>query len=571
MRAGGASARFRAYRNNKEDAAVLEALRKNSKNAIIYVLFGVIIAVFVINFGPGSRGCESTGGRAYAARVDGATVGENEFRYAYVYWINQIERLYGPQPAEVARAQKLKERVMNQLIQRELLAQEAQRMGFDVSDDEVNKLIEDGRFYVLGRLDKTEAFQKDGVFDYQRLQSFCRNRLGVDVATFIEVQKREMLADQLRQLVQGASRVPLDEVKLDYDARSTQVNLQFVRFQPSRFLDEIAPTQAEIETYKKSHEAEIKKTYEERPYLYKKLDKHAHLRRILAAVDKDAKDADVAKAKAKIDEAARRVKAGQPFAEVAKALSDDTHSKNRGGEFGWHKKEFTGLGKILDEKIFAAKPGDVIGPDKDDRGFELVKVEGFREGDLTLEQVASEIAEEQLRTEQAKQRARAEAEKALAAVRAGTPLDKQFPKPEGLDEMDPVKKMSLPPWAQESGPFSRRGDMIPEVGVSPELMKRAFDAKQGDVIGPLEVSAGFVVAVLKERKDPDADFFAKHQTEELQKAEREKAAAIFHDWAQQRCTEARDAGRIKVNDEVLVYEGLPPLKTETKYEPCAKL
>src|SRR5947208_531191 len=164
---------------------MLAALRKNSRNAIIYVLFGVIIAVFVINFGPGSRGCEEKGGRSYAARVDGATVSENEFRYAYVFLLNRQERFYGgPIPAEIARSQKAKERVMQLLIERELLAQEAQRMGFAVSDDEVNKLIEDGYFYILGSRVKEEQFQKEGVFDYRRLQSFCRNQFGADVATF---------------------------------------------------------------------------------------------------------------------------------------------------------------------------------------------------------------------------------------------------------------------------------------------------------------------------------------------------------------------------------------------------
>ena len=36
---------------------MLAAMRANSRNVIIYVLFGILIAVFVINFGPGSNGC----------------------------------------------------------------------------------------------------------------------------------------------------------------------------------------------------------------------------------------------------------------------------------------------------------------------------------------------------------------------------------------------------------------------------------------------------------------------------------------------------------------------------------
>ena len=52
---------------------MLAAMRRNSRNVIIYVLFGVIIAVFVINFGPGSRGCGGevgTGGRSLGLAFD---------------------------------------------------------------------------------------------------------------------------------------------------------------------------------------------------------------------------------------------------------------------------------------------------------------------------------------------------------------------------------------------------------------------------------------------------------------------------------------------------------------------
>src|SRR4051812_38641630 len=104
---------------------MLEAMRRNSRNAIIYILFGVIIAVFVINFGPGSRGCTpGGGGSTYAAKVAGSTLTEQDFRFAYI-------ALGGTQfPGQMARERHLKEFVMDKLIERELFAQEAERLGF---------------------------------------------------------------------------------------------------------------------------------------------------------------------------------------------------------------------------------------------------------------------------------------------------------------------------------------------------------------------------------------------------------------------------------------------------------
>ena len=77
---------------------MLEMLRRNSRNAIIYVLFGVIIAVFIINFGPGSRGCTpGAGATVYAAKVSGVTLTEQDFRFTYLAVTN------GQVPAQVAQ------------------------------------------------------------------------------------------------------------------------------------------------------------------------------------------------------------------------------------------------------------------------------------------------------------------------------------------------------------------------------------------------------------------------------------------------------------------------------------
>src|SRR3954465_9146937 len=98
---------------------MLEMLRRNSRNAVIYVLFGVIIAVFIINFGPGSKGCSPGGGATtYAAKVSGSTLTEQDFRFAY------IALTRGQVPSQLAQDRKLKEFVMDKLIERELLAQE---------------------------------------------------------------------------------------------------------------------------------------------------------------------------------------------------------------------------------------------------------------------------------------------------------------------------------------------------------------------------------------------------------------------------------------------------------------
>ncbi|MSP61553.1 MAG: hypothetical protein EXR72_14685 [Myxococcales bacterium] len=542
---------------------MLDVLRKNSRNAIIYVLFGVIIAVFVINFGPGSR-TDDGGGFDYAVKVSGSPISEMEYRYAY------IAMGYGNEPAQFSRQLRRREFVMDRIIERELRAQEADRLGFEVSKKQIEQMVEDGRMYIFGNRVKVEEFAKDGVFDYERFSKFCQNRLGVTVKRFIEQQQRELMADEVKQLVLGATKVTPDEVKSDYDQKNLQVNLEYVRF-AKQLGDDAAPTAAEVEAWKKTHEAEVQKIFETRSYLYKKVDKHARLRQILVTAAKGAPEAEVAAAKVKIDDAKKKIDGGQDFAEIAKQVSDDAHTKGRGGDGGWRKKGFTGLGTVLDEKVFTAKEATIIGPERTDRGFELVKVEGFREGDLTIAQVGTEIAEELLRTESGKVKARADAEAAAAKVKGGAKLEELFPKLSDTGETtDPAKGKAAAGGAhlEETGLFARRGDIIPELGIAPELAKRAFDLKVGELVGPFDVGGGVVVARLKERKEPDGEYFEKHKEEELRKAAKEKGAEVLSAWTQKRCIEVRDDGRIKVNENVLSYDGTPAKPGESRYEAC---
>src|SRR3954470_13281828 len=126
---------------------MLEQMRKSSQSLLIYVLFGIVIAVFIINFGPQSHGgCEGDGrtGDHYAAKIAGDVISTNDFRYGFLV-------LGGAQyPSNIAKQQHLKEMVMDKLIERELLAQEAERLGFVVTDDEVEDMIADAKIIGLG-------------------------------------------------------------------------------------------------------------------------------------------------------------------------------------------------------------------------------------------------------------------------------------------------------------------------------------------------------------------------------------------------------------------------------------
>jgi peptidyl-prolyl cis-trans isomerase D len=561
---------------------MLEAMRRNSRNAIIYVLFGIIIAVFIINFGPGSRGgCAPSSPNAHlAAKVGGTSVSEQDFRFAYLQCANDqacmYQALITKRGGMSGKERQIKEFVMDGLIERELLATEAERLGFAVSEKEVEDMIAQGQFMFLGVRRIESYVLKDGKFDYERFKKVAENQLGLKVNRFIEVERRELLADKAREVMKIGSKVSPEEVKADYELRGLQVNLEYAKFASRKYEDESEPSAAEIDAYVKAHPAELKKTYEERAYLYKKQDRQARLRHVVIELEKDAPADKVEKAKKQIDAAAAKVKAGAAFAGVAGEMTTEARSKHRGGLIGWRKKGFTGLSDAVDAKVFAAKKGEVVGPERTDRGFELVLVEDFREGDLPLESAEREIAETEVQRERAKVKAKDDAQAILDRVKKGEKLEDLIPKEKPDNDKAEAQAHSFKandaPRLQETSLFSRRGEIVENIGVSKELSKRAFELKVGEVAGPFDVSGSWVIVRAKEHRDPDMKDFDKRKAELERESARQKWVSVVDSWSKQRCTEVKSAGGIWINDEVIGAGGEGPVGVQIKglkYEACS--
>jgi len=382
-------------------------------------------------------------------------------------------------------------------------------------------------------------------------------------------------------------KVSMDEVKTESERKERQVNLEYVRF-PSRKYEERQdePTDAELNAYVKAHEADLKKTYEQRKFMYDKVPKELRLRQILvkaASSSTDAgKAADSAADKAaekKAGELAARIKKGEPFAKVAKESSDDTATRARGGEVGWRRKGQTPFDAAGDDKLFAAKTGEVVGPIKSGAGWWLAVSEGTREGDLGFDAVKQELAVEKVRQDKAMAMAKGDADAALAKAKApaaaGKTLKDLF---SGKAESKPGEKAkaeagedeSAAPRAEETGLFARRagrdGAIVEGIGTSNALAKAAFDLKpDAPLAGPFDLAGSWVIVRLKERKDPDMAEFDKKKAELRNDAELTKWIEVLTDWSHERCVEAKSARKITVNRDVLRYEDSsePP-----PYEPC---
>ncbi len=94
---------------------------------------------------------------------------------------------------------------------------------------------------------------------------------------------------------------------------------------------------------------------------------------ILVTVKPDASDADKAAAKKKADDIAAKVRANPAdFAKLAKEFSQDPGSAAQGGDLGSFPHD--AMVKPFADAVFAAKPGDIVGPVLSDFGYHVIKV-----------------------------------------------------------------------------------------------------------------------------------------------------------------------------------------------------
>jgi peptidyl-prolyl cis-trans isomerase D len=584
--------------------------RKSAQSLLVYVLFGIIITVFIINFGPHSRsgggGCDGgPGGDESAATVAGNDVPSSAFRYAFM--------LMGGanQPPQMLKMRRFKETVMDRLLERELLAEQAQRMGFAVDEDDVHKLLLDGRIVGLGLPHTVSRIQKDGVFNYDLFKNFSQYELGLSPEAFVAQQERELLAARMRDFLRATVTVSPEELRADFESKNRQVNLEYVRFPSRKYEAQIEPTPAELAAYMKepSNAAKLKETFEQRKSLYTDIPGEVRVREIVvkvpnAAGDGEPTEGEQATGRTRAEAVvARLAEKGEPFAKVAREVSEDEDSATRGGELGWRRKGGLGLADADEAKLFAAQPGQVVGPFKTSRGEVILQAGPSRHGTLSYDDVKEELAEERIKQDRAVELARQKAEAALTLARspdnAGKSFKDLFPgdaaagtgqtkaevaakdkaakldsKKKGLagaSSAGPGGAATLAPGearAEETGLFSRRGSIVEQVGDSPALAKAAFELKpESPVAGPFEIAGSYVVVRLKERKDPDYSELDKKKDELRGEAELIKWNEVFTDWVQNQCREEKAAGRLSVNRSILRYEDS---KDPPPNEPCSR-
>jgi len=476
-------------------------LRILREHASSWMLKGILILVAVTFISWGGYSFFREKKVTYAAQVNGVTVEWREYNDALQNAIKQYREAMGPAFTEkMIEELRIKDQILDNLISKILILQEAKRLGLSIPDEELREAIE-----------SVPAFQVNGQFDKRNYERFLRlNRMTPE--EFEQSQRESLLLSKVVSLIKmNGGKVSDEEVLDTYLFENERINLAFLKIVPASFKSQVRANEIEIKDYFQKHQEEfrvptfiqiqyllfkpsdfesnvqvspdeIKQHYDSRKETFK-IPKQMRVRDILIkAGPQDTPDQLEAKKK-KAEEILAKANKTKDFGSLAKQYSEADNA-SKGGDLGWIQKGM--LGEQIESLLLSMKPGELSGVLAGRDGLHIFKIEEVREEkQKSFEEVKDQILQT-LKKEKAKAEASRKADDAFYSLFRSRDL-------EGYSrEKDiPIKTTGL----------FKEGDEIPDIGRNPSFYSSAFSLKIGEISPVVSIPPNFYILKLVNKKD----------------------------------------------------------------------
>jgi peptidyl-prolyl cis-trans isomerase D len=288
------------------------------------------------------------------------------------------------------------QRVGKQLIQQQILLEEANQLGIRATEDDVRQYLQTG---AAGQV----LFPNGKFIGDDQYASLVANRFNMSVPEFETDVKNDIVVRRLQALITGGVTVSDKEVRDEFRKGAIKVKFDYAVVSADDIRKGINPSDSDLEAFFKKNAAryatavpeqrqityfaftpnelpggvpqptqqEIQAYYNQHKSEYS-TPEQARARHILIKLAPNADAKTDAAAKAKAEDILKQIKGGANFADLAKKNSDDPGSKDSGGEL-----PFAQHGTMVpefDKAIFSQAIGDtqIV---KSQFGYHVVQVE----------------------------------------------------------------------------------------------------------------------------------------------------------------------------------------------------
>jgi peptidyl-prolyl cis-trans isomerase D len=508
----------------KHYPTMLKAFRQQGLTSAVYgVLIVATVIVFVVQFRPGAQGRTGALHQECAAEIRGRCIEPKEYTAELMLVAPRME------PSQL-KARGIRKHVLDGLVERTLLVQDAERLGITISEDELDNELVAGRVHVSLPVERAPMLSyslglgpdqvrllevrnpQTKVFDYKVYDQKVRAYSNRSPTEFKAMQKEELLAARIRDLVRSRVRVGDDEAFAAYEREKATATIRFAAFRRNWFVHHAIDTSpASVQVWASVHKEEVDRLFETRKSQY--LPECRSARHVLVKLPAGATDEQKAEARKKIEAALDRVKKGEDFAKVAREVSEDTSAAD-GGDLGCFQRG--AMVKPFEDAAYALSPGEVSGVVESQFGFHVIKLDAVHKDADAEAYGRQQVAKGLMEAHEAEAMAAETAKKVLAAVKSGTKFDAAVaaalpspPKAKGgkdkkkeAETKDAAESTdSDRPRVEISAPFNSTGDPIPGVSQGQSVVQMAFKLeKDGDVPDDLvKLDDGYAIMQLKEK------------------------------------------------------------------------
>ena len=476
---------------------VLSLMRKHAGSLLIKAIMVVIALSFVIYFGS----MKDSSRIVEYALVNDTMITKAEYDNAYRNLVATYQEQFGGMwNNNLAEMFDLENSALENLINTEIISQEAENLGLRVTEKEIQ-----------GSIVVSAAFQTEGRFDKNRYASLLSyNRM--TPAEFEGNIRQDLLQKKINQFLMTLLPVTENEVMDQYKYSNEQVKVSFVKFQPDDFRETINKDSAGMEKYFEDNREEyripekiklryirfdpaefregieledqdIANYYEDNIQIFSQ-ERQVKARHILFSLDLEAPEEVETVVKEQAQAVLERVKNGEDFSKLAQEFSQGP-SKDDGGDLGYFSSGQ--MVKEFEEAAFSMKKDEISDLVRTSFGYHIIRVDDIKDASIKeLEEVGSEIMEILINNESSD-----------LAYDKGQTLVSQMP----YHDVDLVQYAELHQVEVNETDYFALGDSVPDIGGDMNLCQSLFALDEKGVSELVEADEMFYIIQIADKEE----------------------------------------------------------------------